>query len=143
MITLSAPALANNLPSKKFFSKIEEPENVEDALDDAVDGVVTAAVADRAALEAFKRRKPGRFAQLKELVHSPSLPPPLVAYYDTKLDKATLKRFEDGLLGANRKEKGQTILTLFHLSGFEEPGSDFGKVLAETRKTFPPLDSKQ
>src|SRR5262249_13984952 len=48
-----------------FFSKITTPDNVEDALDDAVDGAVQAVVVDRAALEAFKRRKPGRFNRLK------------------------------------------------------------------------------
>jgi ABC-type phosphate/phosphonate transport system substrate-binding protein len=44
-----------------FFSKVSHPDNVEDALDDVVDGVLKAVVTDRAALEAYKRRKPGRF----------------------------------------------------------------------------------
>ena len=33
---------------------------------------------------------------------------------------------------------GQTMLTLFKLTGFEPPPADFDKVLAETRKTYPP-----
>jgi ABC-type phosphate/phosphonate transport system substrate-binding protein len=41
-----------------FFSKVTEPDNAEDALDDVVDGVTQATVVDRAALEAYKQRKP-------------------------------------------------------------------------------------
>jgi ABC-type phosphate/phosphonate transport system substrate-binding protein len=49
-----------------FFSKIKKEDNVEAALDDVVDGVVQAAVVERASVEAYRRRKPGRFKQLKE-----------------------------------------------------------------------------
>jgi ABC-type phosphate/phosphonate transport system substrate-binding protein len=127
----------------EFFGKITTPDNVEDALDDCVDGKVQAVAADRAALEAFKRRKPGRFKQLKEVAHSEPFPPVVVVYYDAKLDEATLKRFKDGLLGASKKERGQTLLTMFHLTGFEEPPADFAKVLAETRKAYPPPGEKK
>src|SRR5207244_11836898 len=110
----SAALCTHNLPSfptrrssdlKTFFPKITSPENTEDALDDVVDGVVQAAVVDRAGLEAYKRRKPGRFNRLKEVARSQPLPPPLVAYYEGVLDQDTLKRFGDGLLNARRKEK--------------------------------------
>lgn len=121
-----------------FFSKIATPDNIEDALDDVVDRVVQAAVVDRVGLEAYKRRKPGRFAQLKELEHSQAFPPPLVAYYDDVVDRPTRKRFQDGLLTANRKEKGQRLLNLFKLTGFALPPNDFAQVLAETRKLYPP-----
>src|SRR5207244_6848780 len=75
----SAALCTHNLPSfptrrssdlKTFFPKITSPENTEDALDDVVDGVVQAAVVDRAGLEAYKRRKPGRFNRLKEVARS-------------------------------------------------------------------------
>ncbi len=125
-----------------FFGKIATPDNVEDALDDCVDGKVQAVAVDRAALEAFKRRKPGRFKQLKDVAHSGPLPPAVVAYYGSNLDEATLRRFKDGLLGASKKERGQTLLTMFHLTGFQEPPEDFAKVLAETRKTYPPEKAK-
>jgi ABC-type phosphate/phosphonate transport system substrate-binding protein len=121
-----------------FFGKVSHPENAEDALDDVVDGVVKATVADRATLESYKRRKPGRFNQLKEVARSQPFPPPVVAYYDTVLDEATLQRFRDGLLNAAKKEKGQTLLTLFRLTGFVTVPRDFEGVLAETRKAYPP-----
>jgi hypothetical protein len=124
-----------------FFSKTKSYENVEDALDDVVDGAVKAAVSDRAGLEAFKRRKPGRFRQLKEIAQSKPFPPSVVAYYDSKIEDATLRQFRDGLLRASQTEKGQTMLTFFRLTGFEPVPSDFSRVLAETRKSFPPPKS--
>jgi hypothetical protein len=93
---------------------------------------------DRVGLEAYKRRKPGRFAQLRELAHSQPFAPPLVAYYNEVVDPQTRKRFQDGLLTANGKEKGQRLLNLFKLTGFESPPNDLSQVLAETRKAYPP-----
>jgi ABC-type phosphate/phosphonate transport system substrate-binding protein len=125
-----------------FFSKISTPDNVEDALDDLVDGKVQAVAADRAALEAYRRRKPGRFKQLKEVAQSKPFPPPVVVYHNSVLDDATLRRFKDGLLGASKKERGQTLLTMFHLTGFETPPADFDRVLSDTRKDYPPPGAK-
>jgi ABC-type phosphate/phosphonate transport system substrate-binding protein len=133
-------ARAAGKATEQFFSKISSPDNVEDALDDVVDGVVQAGVADRAALEAYKRRKPGRFAKLKEVARSQPFPPVVVAYYDKVLDAGTLGRFREGLLGASRKERGETMLTLFRLTGFERPPADFDQVVARTRKAYPPPD---
>lgn len=123
--------------AEAFFSKIETRDNFEDALDDAVDGVVNAAAADRAALDAYKRRKPGRFNRLKEVARSRPLPPAVVAYYGNHLDEARRKQFRQGLLDAANKEKGQTMLTLFRLTGFQAPPADFEKVLAATRTAYP------
>jgi ABC-type phosphate/phosphonate transport system substrate-binding protein len=123
---------------KDFFSKITSEQSVEDALDDVVDGKVQAVVVDRAALEAYKQRKPGRFNKLKEVAKSEPLPPVVIAAFDNVLDDATQKRLKMGLLTATTKEKGKTMLTLFHLTGFDAVPDDFDKVLAQTRKAFPP-----
>src|SRR5437660_1617851 len=125
-----------------FFSKITSPDNIEDALDDVVDGVIQATVVDRATLEAYKRRKPGRFKQLKPVAESKPFPPVVVAYYGTNVDEATRRQFRDGLLGAAKKERGQMMLTLFRLTGFEGIPDDFDKVLAQARKNYPPTESK-
>jgi ABC-type phosphate/phosphonate transport system substrate-binding protein len=125
--------------SDKFFSKINVGKsNIEDILDDVVDGMVQAAAVDRAALEAFKTRKPARFNKLKEVAKSQPFPPVVVACYGKYLDAATLRSFREGLLNAHRKEKGQTTLTLFHITGFETVPNDFAKVLEQTRKSYPP-----
>jgi ABC-type phosphate/phosphonate transport system substrate-binding protein len=124
-----------------FFSKITTPENFEDPLDDVVDGMIQAAIVDRVGLEAFKRRKPGRFKRLKEVAHSQTFPPPVVAYIDAALDKDTLQRFQEGLLNAHRKEKGRSLLTFFKLTGFDKAPDDFDRVLTEIRKAYPPPDN--
>jgi ABC-type phosphate/phosphonate transport system substrate-binding protein len=121
-----------------FFSKIKQEDNVEDILDDVVDGKVQAAAVDHASLQAYRRRKPGRFKQLKELARSKPFPPLVVAYYEGKLDEEYRQRFRKGLLGAVRKEKGRMVMTLFRLTAFEPVPKDFSKVLARTRKAYPP-----
>jgi ABC-type phosphate/phosphonate transport system substrate-binding protein len=122
----------------EFFSRMSSPSNVEDALDDVVEGVVQAAVVDRVALDAYKRRKPGRFSKLKPLAQTQRFPPPLVAFAEGTLDQATLQRFRDGLLNARRKERGQRLLNLFKLTSFEGPTPELDRLLEETRKAYPP-----
>jgi ABC-type phosphate/phosphonate transport system substrate-binding protein len=135
---------ANGKDLEKFFAKVARPDNTEDAIDDVVDGVTQVTVADKAALDAFKRRKPARFAKLKEVAKSQPFPPVLVACCGKFVDDKTVKRFQDGLLGASQKAQGQTVLTLFRMTEFQPVPDDFGKVLAQTRKTFPapPLKAK-
>jgi ABC-type phosphate/phosphonate transport system substrate-binding protein len=130
-------------PLKEFFSKVEWPDNVEDALDDVVDGKAQVIAVDGAAFEAYQRRKPGRFRQLKEVTRSQPFPPGVIAYYGSVLDDATLRRFKAALLGAARKPKGQTLLTLCRLTGFETVPDDFQRVLAETLKAYPPEIGKK
>jgi ABC-type phosphate/phosphonate transport system substrate-binding protein len=127
---------------KGFFSKITEPENVEDALDDVVDGVSQATVVDRAALEAFKSRKPARYSKLWPAAQSQPFPPPVLAYYDGQLDEATRLRFKQGMLNGLQKEHGQTLLTLCHFTRVEAVPADFEQVLSATRKAYPPLPGK-
>jgi ABC-type phosphate/phosphonate transport system substrate-binding protein len=133
---------ARGAEPKEFFSEINSPQNVEDCLDDVVDGAVQAAVVDHAALDAYKRRKPGRFEQLKEVAKSRPLPPVVVAFCDKVLDDVTVKRFREGLVEARNKEKGRMMLTLFRLTAFEVAPDDFGEALAETRTAYPPPTAK-
>ena len=129
---------ANGQKADAFFSKITAPDNVEDALDDVVDGKVRAVVVDGAALEAYQRRKPGRARQLKEVARSEPFPPAVVTCYGSALDEATRRRFRDGLVGAAKKERGEMLLTLSRLTGFEDVPEDFAKVLGATCKAYPP-----
>jgi ABC-type phosphate/phosphonate transport system substrate-binding protein len=131
-------ARAQGQSAKDFFSRVVKMDNAETALDNLVDGKVQEVVADRAALVAYKDRKPGRFNQLKEVAHSKPFPPAVVAYYNDNLDSATLQRFRNGLLSADKTDRGAMLLTLFKLSGFEAPPPDLNKVLAETRQAYPP-----
>jgi len=125
-----------------FFSKITTPDHLEDALDDVVDRKLSAVVVDGAALEAYRRRKPSRAKQLKVVARSEPFPPAVVAYYGSTLDEATRRLLKDGLLGAAKKEKGEMLLTLCRLTGFDDVPADFPKVLAATRKTYPPPEAQ-
>jgi ABC-type phosphate/phosphonate transport system substrate-binding protein len=121
-----------------YFSKVTKYENLEEMLDSVFDGATQVAVADKSALESYERRKPGRFAKLRIIDSSQPFPPPVVVAHTAVLDKATLTRFHDGLLNANKTVRGQTTLNLFRVSRFAEIPDDFDKVLAETRKTYAP-----
>ncbi len=120
-----------------FLGHIDSFSDVETALDDVVDGIQEAAVIDRFGLEAYQRRKPGRFARLQKLSESPPMPPALLAYYDGNLDPQTVTRLRDGLTQAHKRKEGERLLTLFRLTRFAPPSRPFERVLAETRKTYP------
>ena len=59
------------------------------------------------------------------------MPPPVVAYWDSVLDSTTLERFRQGLINSSNSDRGQTLLTLFRLTGFAAVPDDFDKVLAD------------
>jgi ABC-type phosphate/phosphonate transport system substrate-binding protein len=120
-----------------FFAKITKPANVEDALDDVVDGVAHVCVVDGVSLDCYKRRKPGRFAKLR-IVHSSEIfPAAVVAYRTAILDDATRARFRDGMMNANRTALGRQVMTLWRLTGFEQVPSDYDQTLTEIVKAYP------
>jgi ABC-type phosphate/phosphonate transport system substrate-binding protein len=120
-----------------FLGHIDSFEDVETPLDDIVDQTAQAAVVDRLSLEAYQRRKPGRFARLKTLSESPPMPPALIAYYDGNLEPQTVTRLRDELSKAHEQIEGEQLLMLFRLTRFAPPSADFERVLADTRKTYP------
>lgn len=128
-------------PTEGFFSKLVIPDNAEDAMDDVVDGQVQVAIVEGVAFDAYRRRKPGRFSQLRELTRSPAFPPMVFAHYGSYLDENTLQRFRSGLLAAAQKRTGARLLMLSRLSAFEPAPAEFTKVLAATRLAYP-LENK-
>jgi hypothetical protein len=120
-----------------FLGHIDSFEDAETPLDEVVDETRQAAVVDRLSLEAYRRRKPGRFARLKELSESPPMPPALIAYYDGNLDPQTVTRLRDEATTAHEQIEGQQFLMLFRLTRFAPPSRDFERVLADTWKTYP------
>src|SRR5206468_1280812 len=116
---------------EKFFSRITTPTDVEDALDDVVDGTVEATVVDGAALECYKRRKPGRFAKLRELQISEVFPSSVIAYHAGHLNDATLKRFKDGMIGAGQRTGTKRVLMLWKMTGFEAIPEDYEQTLID------------
>ena len=108
-----------------FFSKVTKPDNVDDALDDVVDGIVQVAAVNHAALEAFKRSKPARFAKLKEVATSQPFPPVVVAYYSKTIDDATLKRIKNGVAKRGSQRERANLLDTFPAHGLHHPSRRF------------------
>lgn len=127
---------------ESFLSKITHPDNVEVALDDLVDGTVQAVIVDEVALTSYKRRKPGRYAKLKELEKSPTFPAAVVAYRPDKWNDADLKTIKDALLNAHQNPEGRQLLTMWKLTGFEPVPEDYEKQLKSIVKVYPPTKSK-
>jgi ABC-type phosphate/phosphonate transport system substrate-binding protein len=126
----------------KFFSRVSRSASVEEALDEVVDGQADAAIIDGTGLDCYLRRKPGRGAQIRELVRSETFPAPVVAYHVGAVDDASLKKFRDGLLGAKQTPIGRQALVLWRLTGFETVPKDFDQTLTNIAKAYPRPEPK-
>lgn len=126
-----------------FFSKVSHPGNVEAALDDLVDGGADTVIIDEMALVSYKRRKPGRFAKLKEVAKSPKFPAAVVAYQPSRWNEADLKTIRDALLNAHRNPEGRQLLTLWRLTGFEPVPENYEETLKVIDHTYPMLKGRE
>jgi ABC-type phosphate/phosphonate transport system substrate-binding protein len=125
------------LEPKQLFGKIVAPANVEEALDDVVDGAVQAAIIDGVSLECYQRRKPARFARLKTLDQSEIFPAAVVAFHPGGLDEGTLRQFREGMINANKAPLGRQFMTLWKMSGFEAIPADYEQIMTEILKCYP------
>jgi ABC-type phosphate/phosphonate transport system substrate-binding protein len=123
---------------KGFFGQVTTPDNVEDALDDLVDGLVNVVVVDSVSLECYRRRKPARCARLKVFQHSETFPAAVVAYHPGALDDDTLNKFRDGMINANKNALGRQFMTLWKLTAFEPVPADFDQTVTAIVKAYPP-----
>jgi ABC-type phosphate/phosphonate transport system substrate-binding protein len=122
---------------KMFFNKITRPANSEAALDALCDDDVQAVVVDNVSLETYKTVKAGPFRRLRVLKESESFPAGVLAYYDGKLDAATLKRFAAGMLAANKSARAKEMMSTFKITAFEPVPADYTQALAATLKVYP------
>ncbi|MFO0811961.1 MAG: PhnD/SsuA/transferrin family substrate-binding protein [Gemmatales bacterium] len=122
--------------AEKAF-KLVKSGNVDDTLEEVLDGKARGAIVTGAGMEVFRERKPGRFKKLKVVFESPDLPPTTVMYNDKVTDKAALARFKDALIKSNEKPEGNRVLTLYKLKGFEPFPEGFEKKAAEMGKAYP------
>ena len=130
--------LSAGQPMQRFFEKVTTPADMEDALDGVVDGLFGAAVVDGAVLENYAKRKPGRANKLKTLLQSEPFPPAVVACSPANLDEAIQKRFAEGMINAAESSKGQRLLTICRITGFETIPAGFEKELSRIAKAYPP-----
>ena len=124
-------------PPDRYFAKTTKPASVEDALDDLVDGLVSAALVDSVSLDRYRSRKPTRFARLRELKRSPLFPPTAVIYQTGALEEATLARFRKALVNLNRGAEGKEVLTTWKLTAFEPVPKDYDQRLEEIAAAYP------
>jgi ABC-type phosphate/phosphonate transport system substrate-binding protein len=128
---------AGHCPMEKHLGKVCAAANSEEALDEVVDGTVDATVVDSLVLDCYKRRKPGRFAELKVAVESELFPAGVVAYRPGALDEKTLGKFRESLLTTHKTMLGRQLLTLWRLTGYEPIPDDFEKDLSDIVKAYP------
>lgn len=122
---------------QRFFAQITTPQCAEDALDDVLDDAVQVAVVDGLALDCYQRRKPGRFAKLKEVQKPDIFPAAVVAYRAGAIDETLLQRFRTGMLAANQNLRGRQLLMLWKITGFEPVPDDYEQALATIVKAYP------
>jgi ABC-type phosphate/phosphonate transport system substrate-binding protein len=125
-------------PLEKFFAKVNNSMNAEEALDGLADDTIQAVVLDDVAWECYQRRKPGRSEQLKDFLHSEWFPDTVVAYRANFIDEAVLRRFQQALLHAHETALGRQLLTLWFITEFQMVPNDFDKLLTKIVKTYPP-----
>jgi hypothetical protein len=60
-----------------------------------------------------------------------------VVYKDGSLDEATRRKFQQGMLNANRSVVGRQLLMLWKLTAFELVPEDYGQTVANIVKQYP------
>jgi ABC-type phosphate/phosphonate transport system substrate-binding protein len=122
---------------EKFFASVVRHNNVEDALDDVVRGVVEAVIVDGLSLECYNVVKPGCMDRLRTVEKSAQFPAAVVAYREGTLDRDTLNRFRKGMLDASKNPKSRGLMTLWKLTSFEPVPADYPQVLNNIRQVYP------
>jgi ABC-type phosphate/phosphonate transport system substrate-binding protein len=123
---------------KKFFSQIAAPDDVEEALEDMLDGKYAAAVVDGLALEGYLEMKPGRASRLKTLLLSEPFPCGVVAYQSGAVSEEWIARFRDGMLAARSSRRGQQLLQMCRITSFEKPPANYDRMLQDIARAYPP-----
>jgi ABC-type phosphate/phosphonate transport system substrate-binding protein len=134
---------AGQADPKKFFSSFTTPRDPEEGLDELADGKVQAVIVDNVALDSYQKRKPARFAKLKCVQKSEMFPSAVIAYRAGSFDEATVKRFQESLLGGQKTALGRQLLTLWKLRSLENVPADFDESLNRILKAYPPPENRQ
>jgi ABC-type phosphate/phosphonate transport system substrate-binding protein len=122
----------------QLCAQISEPADFDEALDEVVDGQADATVIDGISLANYQKRKPGRYARLKIAVGSEIFPAAAVVYVPGTLKESLLHKLRQGLIGASQVRRGQQLLMLSRLNGFEPVPADYCKQLDQILKAYPP-----
>jgi ABC-type phosphate/phosphonate transport system substrate-binding protein len=132
---------AGQCEPKKFFAPLTTPPHAEEGLDELADGKVQAVIVDNVALDAYKERKPARFAKLKAVQKSELFPSAVIAYRAGTLNQDTVKLFQKSLLDGQKTALGRQLLTLWKMSALEQVPADFNEALSKILKAYPPPET--
>jgi ABC-type phosphate/phosphonate transport system substrate-binding protein len=124
--------------AKSYFGKVLPTRSAQEALDDVLLDKAQAAVVDTAAMEYYQDVHPGRHKRLEALAKSEQFPPTVIAYRQGGLSETALKRFQDGMLKANKTDRGREAMADVGITSFEPVPADFSKLLASIAKSYPP-----
>ncbi|MEI7687478.1 MAG: PhnD/SsuA/transferrin family substrate-binding protein [Planctomycetota bacterium] len=122
---------------KSYFNAVTKPANAEIALDDVLGGKSFAAVVDTLALENYAEVKPGCFKRLKTMKESDAFPTAVIVYREGTLSAATLNKFRQGMISANKSDRGRDLMSLWKLTGFEAVPADYEQRCAEIVQAYP------
>jgi ABC-type phosphate/phosphonate transport system substrate-binding protein len=129
--------LARGRDWQKYFGTVSRPANLEDALDDVVDGAADCAVVDGVGLGRFKARKPVRFAKLRDVASSEPFPASVVFYRPRAVPADTLDRYRDALLRLPETPDGKQVMLEWKLTRFENVPDDYDQALRNIAKLYP------
>src|SRR5262249_27611286 len=130
-------SLARGRDWQKYFGTVSRPANLEDALDDVVDGAAECAVVDGVGLGRFKARKPVRFAKLRDVASSQPFPASVVFYRPRAVPADTLDRYRSALLRLPKTPDGKQIMLEWKLTKFENVPDDYDQALRNIAKLYP------
>lgn len=129
--------LARGQDWQKYFGTVSRPANLEDALDDVVDGASDCAVVDGVGLGRFKARKPVRFAKLRDVASSEPFPASVVFYRPRAVPADALDRYHDALLHLPGTPDGKQIMLEWKLTKFENVPDGYDQALRNIAKLYP------
>jgi ABC-type phosphate/phosphonate transport system substrate-binding protein len=125
-----------------FYKKVVNCADVEEALDEVVDGRAQAAVVDGLAWTSYRTAKPGAAAKLRVLLPSETFPCAVIACQTGRYSAAELRRFRDSLVTVGNSRRGRRLLELLRLSRFEAIPADYDRLLKAIATAYPVPKSK-
>jgi ABC-type phosphate/phosphonate transport system substrate-binding protein len=134
--------VAPGMTMDKWFSKVATPRTPQDALDDLGEKAVDAVAVDETDLADYGKKFPKSAGRLRVLKESEKFPPVTVAYHPGRQNQDTLDKLRDGMIEANKTERGRKLIDLCRLTGFDKVPADFDQSLAEIAKAYPPPTKK-
>jgi len=135
---LRCKCLPDDAPMKSFFKKVVKATDVEEALDDVVNGNVEAALVDGLPWQTYRKTKPGCARKLRVLRASGEFPCAIIACQQGRYSDAQVKRFRSDLVSVGSTIRGKALLRLLTLTGFEAPPADYDRLIRATAQDYPP-----